>query len=261
MPSYASLSMIASAIWSQSWSSTARYPPAVPGPRNLAEDVGVLWRPPLGDVAPVSATLDGGGRAELIYLDRREIRAWPSFELLDTMPAGEAGPAGSAPVEGVLTAQLTRAIGGSVCAVSAGPSARMAALWTAERFPPWYRVVIWDQSGHVMTPDTVRIAGSQRWSPSGELAAGAFDGIRRGVVLIDPHDGSARWWSRPAAASYQLLALGPGADDALAVQSGDDGSARLVRAGPAVPTNYCDRCPAPTMSSRPPPLGIVFTGP
>jgi hypothetical protein len=137
----------------------------------------------------------------------------------------------------------------------------MAALWTAERFPPWYRVVIWDQSGHVMTPDTVRIAGSQRWSPSGELAAGAFDGIRCGVVLIDPHDGSARWWSRPAAASYQLLALGPGADDALAVQSGDDGSARLVRARPGGADELLRPVPGADHVFSSAPLGIVFTGP
>jgi hypothetical protein len=221
----------------------------------------VLWRPPLGETAPVSATLADGGRAELIYPDRREIRAWPSFELLDTVPAEGAGPAGGAAADQDLTPQLTRTIGGSVSAGSAGPSARMAALWTAERFPPWYRVVIWDQSGHVMAPDTVRIAGSPRWSPSGELAAGAFDGIRRGVVLIDPHDGSARWWSRPAAASYQLLALGPGADDALAVRSGDDGSTRLVRARPGGADELLQPGRGADHVFLSAPLGIVFTGP
>jgi dipeptidyl aminopeptidase/acylaminoacyl peptidase len=194
--------------------------------------MGVLWRPPHGEVAPASATLADGGRAELIYPGRRENRTWPSFKLLDTVAAERAEPAGGAAADADLAHRLTRAIGGSVSAVSAGPSARVAALWTAERFPPWYRVVIWDQAGHVMTPDTVHVAGSPRWSPSGELAAGAFDGIRRGVVLIDPHDGSARWWSRPAAASYQLLALGPGAEDAMAIRSGDDGSAWLVRTRP-----------------------------
>jgi hypothetical protein len=42
----------------------------------------------------------------------------------------------------------------------------------------------------------------------------------------------ARCWSRPAPASYRLLALGPGGDDALAIRADDDGSARLVRARP-----------------------------
>ena len=191
----------------------------------------MLWRS-LGDVAPVSARLADGGRAELIYPGRREIRAWPSFELLRTAPAGGPGPPGNAQAEGGLAAELGRALGGSVSAVSAGPSGRVAALWTAEPFPPWYHVVSFSRSGRVMTPETVRISGAPCWSQTGELAAGAFDGIRRGIVLIDPGDGAARWWSRPASASYRLLALGPGGGDALAIRADDDGSARLVRARP-----------------------------
>ena len=190
----------------------------------------MLWRPPLGDVAPVSATLTADGRAELIYSGRREIRAWPSFELLDATEGAESSR--SAAADGGLADRLGLPAGGSVSAVSAGPLARVAALWTAERFPPWYRVLIWDQPGHVMTPDTVRIAGAPCWSNSGELAVAAFDGIRRGIVLIDQEDGEVQWWSRPASASYRLLALGRGADDALAIRADSDGSARLVRARP-----------------------------
>ena len=83
-----------------------------------------------------------------------------------------------------------------------------------------------------MTPETVRISGVPRWSPGGELAVATFDGLRRGIMLIGPEDGAARWWSRPAFASYRLLALGRGAGDALAVRADSDGSARLVRARP-----------------------------
>jgi hypothetical protein len=201
----------------------------------------VLWRS-LGPVAPVSASLPDGGHAELIYPHRREIRTWPSFELLDTAPAERAGPSASespetksavgAPAKGDLAAELAPILGGSVSAVSAGPSGRAAALWTAEPFPPWYHVVSYARSGQVMTPETVRVSGAPCWSQTGELAAGAFDGIRRGIVLIDPGDGTARWWSRPASASYRLLALGPGGGDALAIRADDDGSARLVRARP-----------------------------
>jgi dipeptidyl aminopeptidase/acylaminoacyl peptidase len=195
----------------------------------------VLWRS-LPDVAPESATLEDDGRAELIYPDRREIRAWPSFGLLDTAPAGGAGLAATRVATEAAAADpadpLARALGGSVSALSAGPSGRVAALWTAEPYPPWYRVVISSGPGYVMTPDTLRVAGGPRWSASGELAAGAFDGIRRGVILIDPDEGAARWWSRPASASYRLLALGPGGDDALAIRADGDGSARLVRARP-----------------------------
>jgi dipeptidyl aminopeptidase/acylaminoacyl peptidase len=191
----------------------------------------VLWRS-LRDVAPESAALADAGRAELIYPDRREIRAWPSFELLDTAPGGEACPAATEAAAADRAARLARTLGGSVSAASAGPSGRVAALWTAEPYPPWYRVAISSGSGHVMTPDTVRVADAPRWSPSGELAAGAFDGIRRGVILIDPDEGAARWWSRPDSSSYRLLALGSGGDDALAIRADGDGSARLVRARP-----------------------------
>ena len=201
-----------------------------------------MLRRSLGHVAPVSASLPDGGHAELIYPHRRETRTWPTFELLDTAPAERAGPSASeppesksavgAPAEGDLAAELAAILGGSVSSVSAGPSGRAAALWTAEPFPPWYHVVSYARSGRVMTPETVRVSGAPCWSQTGELAAGAFDGIRRGIVLIDPGDGAARWWSRPASASYRLLALGPGGGDALAIRADDDGSARLVRARP-----------------------------
>ena len=64
----------------------------------------MLWRPPLGDLAPESATLADGGCAELLYPERREIRAWPSFELLETASAEGAGPPGSAQAEEGLAA-------------------------------------------------------------------------------------------------------------------------------------------------------------
>lgn len=102
----------------------------------------MLWRS-LGHVTPVSASLPDGGHVELIYPHRQEIRTWPSFELLDTAPAERAGPSASespesksavgAPAEGDLAAGMAAMLGGSVSAVSAGPSGRVAALWTARR--------------------------------------------------------------------------------------------------------------------------------
>ena len=186
----------------------------------------VLWRS-LRGCAPLSAVLTGGARAELSYPDRREIRAWPSFELLSTAPAVPTEP-----LRAELASQITRALGGSVGAISAGPSGLIAALWSQESYPPWYRVVIWRRSCRAMTPEPVRIWGDPCWSPTGELAVTAFDGIRRGIVLVDPRDGATRWWSRPSSASYRLLALGPGGEDAVAIRSDTDGAAWLVRALP-----------------------------
>lgn len=126
--------------------------------------------------------------------------------------------------------QITLTLGGHVVGTSVGPAGLAAALWTEDSFPPWYRVVIWSGSPRAMTPAQVRIWGNPCWSESGELAATAFDGIRRGIVAIDPSNGMTRWWSRPASASYRLLALVPGGQDALAVRCDHDGSAWLIRA-------------------------------
>ena len=73
----------------------------------------MLWRS-LRDVAPESAAFPDAGRADLIYPDRREIRAWPSFEPLDTAPAGGAGPAATEAAAPDLVAPLARTLGGSV---------------------------------------------------------------------------------------------------------------------------------------------------
>ena len=135
-------------------------------------------------------------------------------------------------VDGELATQIAGALGGSVEAVTAGPSGLVAALWTQESYPPWYRVVIWSGSCQAMTPEHVRVWGDPHWSPTGQLAVTAFDGIRRGIVLVDPRDGATRWWSRPSSASYRLLALGPRGEDAAAIRSGIDGAAWLVRARP-----------------------------
>jgi dipeptidyl aminopeptidase/acylaminoacyl peptidase len=105
-------------------------------------------------------------------------------------------------------------------------------VWTPHSYPPWYQVVIWSASAQAITSAQVRIWGNPCWSLTGELAVVAFDGIRRGIVTIDPSDGTTRWWSRPASASYRLLALAPGGQDALAVRCDHDGSAWLIRAVP-----------------------------
>lgn len=192
-------------------------------------DVSVFWRS-LREVAPLSAVFATSDQVELRYPGRRELRAWPSFRLLDE---ADAGPAEPRPNEAV--ARIVRELGGQVEIVASGPAGLLAALWTRKSYPPWYRVVIWSGSLQAITSPQVRIWGDPCWSPSGELAVAAFDGIRRGIVTISPVDGTTRWWSRPAAASYRLLALAPGGQDALAVRCEHDGSAWLVRARPADP--------------------------
>ena len=186
----------------------------------------MLWRP-LQDVIPLSAAFVEGNHIELTYPQHRELRSWPSWEVVETVRAEPAALA-----DGELARQIAQVLGGHVESIAVGPAGQAAALWTQERFPPWYRVVIWSGSLQAMTSPRVRIWGAPLWSASGELAVTAFDGIRRGIVTIDPGDGRTRWWSRPASASYRLLALAPGGQDALAVRCDHDGSAWLVRAMP-----------------------------
>ncbi len=102
-------------------------------------------------------------------------------------------------------------------------------MWTAAGPPPWYRLAIWADRVRTMTSPQLRLGGEPHWSPAGPLAVAAFDGIRRGLVMVDPEDGSVRWWRRPAAASYRLLAPPPASGEALAVRSDHD----LARLAPA----------------------------
>ena len=99
----------------------------------------MLWRS-LARWPRKSATVADDGRAELIYPDRREIRAWPSFESLDTAPAGRAGPAATEAAAADLAAPLARTLGGSVgafaglirpggCVVDAGKAIRRGTGW------------------------------------------------------------------------------------------------------------------------------------
>jgi dipeptidyl aminopeptidase/acylaminoacyl peptidase len=177
-------------------------------------------------VMPLSAAFVDGGHVEAIYPQHRELRTWPSWGVLEHVRAEPA----AVPYD-ELAGQIMQALGGQVVSIPAGPAGLAAALWTQDSFPPWYHVVIWSGSLQAMTPSQVRIWGNPCWSASGVLAVTAFDGIRRGIVTIDPGDGRTRWWSRPASSSYRLLALAPGGQDALAVRSDHDGSAWLVRAG------------------------------
>ena len=155
--------------------------------QKAGHEVAVLWRSQR-DVMPLSAAFVGGNHIELAYPQHRELRSWPSWEVLETVRAEPARLA-----DGELAGQIAQVLGGDVDSIAVGPAGQPAALWTQERFPPWYRVVIWSGSLQAMTSPRVRIWGAPLWSASGELAVAAFDGIRRGIVTIDPGDGRTRW--------------------------------------------------------------------
>jgi hypothetical protein len=185
----------------------------------------VLWRSLRAGV-PLSAAFADGSHVGLSYPQRRELRAWPSFDLVEEMKPGAVR------AQPELADQVTDVLGGHVESIATAEAGRAAALWTGESYPPWYQVAVWSGGLQAMTTPQARIWGDPCWSITGELAVTCFDGIRRGIVAIDPADGKTRWWSRPAAASYRLLALAPGGEDAVAVRCDHDGSAWLVRAVP-----------------------------
>ena len=55
----------------------------------------------------------------------------------------------------------------------------------------------WENLCRAMTPAPTRIWGHPHWSSTGELAVTAFDGIRRGIILVDPRDGTLTALPRP----------------------------------------------------------------
>jgi hypothetical protein len=118
------------------------------------------------------AFLDAG-HVEAIYPQHRELRTWPSWEILEH---ARAEPAVMPYDE--MAGQITQALGGHVVSISAGPAGLTAALWTQDSFPPWYHVVIWSGSLQALTPPQPRIWGNPCWSASGVLTVTAFDGIR-----------------------------------------------------------------------------------
>jgi hypothetical protein len=111
-----------------------------------------------GSDATVGAFLDGD-HVEVIYPPHRELRAWPSWEVLENIRVEAALRS-----QGALDEQITQALGGHVASISVGPAELPAALWTQERFPPWYQVVIWSGGLQAMTSARVRIWGDPCWS-------------------------------------------------------------------------------------------------
>jgi hypothetical protein len=146
-------------------------------PHMRGHDASVLWRS-LREVMPLSVAFLDGDHVEVIYPRHRELRAWPSWEVLELVRAEPA-----AMPDDEMAGRITQALGGHVVSTSIGPAGLAAALWTQDSYPPWYHVVIWSGSLQAMTPSQVRIWGAPCWSASGELAVTAFDGIRRALSL------------------------------------------------------------------------------
>lgn len=153
-------------------------------PQLTGHDAAVLWRS-LREATPLSAAFTGSVRVRLNYPRHQELRAWPSFEALVDVRA-EPAPL----PHGELAGQIIQAQGGHVEDICMGPAGVAAVVWTPQSYPSWYQVVIWSGSAQAMTSPQVRIWGNPCWSLTGELAVTAFDGIRWGIVTIDPSDGT-----------------------------------------------------------------------
>jgi hypothetical protein len=80
---------------------------------------------------PLSAAFLDGDYVDVIYPRHRELRAWPSWEVLEHARAEPAAMPYGEPV-----GQITQALGGHVVSISAGPAGLAAALWTQDSFPP-----------------------------------------------------------------------------------------------------------------------------
>jgi hypothetical protein len=121
---------------------------------------------------PLSAAFLDGDHVEVIYPRHRELRAWPSWEVLELVRAEPA-----AMPDDEMAGRITQALDGHVVSTSIGPAGLAAALWAQDSYPPWYHVVIWSGSLQAMTPSQVRIWGDPCWSASGERHDGDANSI------------------------------------------------------------------------------------
>jgi hypothetical protein len=73
-----------------------------------------------------------GDHVEVIYPRHQELRAWPSWEVLELVRAEPA-----AMPDDAMAGRITQALGGHVVSTSIGPAGLAAALWTQDSYPPW----------------------------------------------------------------------------------------------------------------------------
>jgi dipeptidyl aminopeptidase/acylaminoacyl peptidase len=123
---------------------------------------------------------------------------------------------------------------GACCDATVAPDGRVAFLHGAFRhselvFPTWFEVVEGTQGRwRTLLPARLRWARPTWAADGGCLILSAWQGIRLGIVAVDPGAGSWEWGALEAAASYRAPAIATGDDEIVAVRLPLDGQPAVV---------------------------------
>jgi dipeptidyl aminopeptidase/acylaminoacyl peptidase len=191
-----------------------------------------LWRLPLD-----------GTSATWLYDAPPGIRIWGvqdlgSEVLVEHYPYGDSKPA-AAPRLVVIagdsqTHDLAPELPGACCDAAVGPDGRVAFLHGAFPrselvFPTWFALVEGTQGRwRTLLPPQLRWAWPRWAADGGCLVLTAVQGIRQGIVTVDPATGHWRWCALETAASYRSPAVATGGGEVVALRQPLDGQPAIV---------------------------------
>ncbi|SRR6266508_995520 len=192
-----------------------------------------LWRLPLDGAPPIwLSDPPPGSRVWTLHALGRDILVehYPSGELRrPPVPPRLVVVAGDG-----LTRDLAPELPGVCCDATVGPDGRVVFLHgdfphSELVFPTWFALVE-GQEGRwrSLLPAELRWA-RPTWAADGScLVVTAVQGIRRGIVTVDPATGRWRWCALEAAASYRSPAMAAAGDEVVAVRQPLDGQPAIV---------------------------------
>jgi dipeptidyl aminopeptidase/acylaminoacyl peptidase len=192
-----------------------------------------LWRLPL-DGTPPTWLYDAppGSRIWAVHDLGGEV-------LVELYPYGELRRPPAAPRLVVVAGdgqarELAPELPGACCDATVAPDGRVAFLHGAFPhsqlvFPTWFDLVEGTQSHwRRLLPAELRW-GPPTWAADGSrLVLTAVQGIRQGIVTVDPASGRWQWWALEAAASYRSPAMAAAGGEVVAVRQPLDGQPAVV---------------------------------
>jgi dienelactone hydrolase len=192
-----------------------------------------LWRLPLDGTSPtllydappgtrISAVHDLGGEALVEVYPHGAPRRSPRPPRLMVVAGGGR------------IRDLAPGLPGACCDAAVGPQGRVAFLHgdfpcSELVFPTWFALVEGRQGQwRTLLPPQLRWARPGWAADGGRLVLTAVQGIRQGIVSVDPATGRWRWCALEAAASWRSPAMATGGGEVVAVRQPLDGRAEVV---------------------------------
>jgi dipeptidyl aminopeptidase/acylaminoacyl peptidase len=192
-----------------------------------------LWRLPLDGTPPTR--LDEAPPGSRIWA----LHDLAGEVLVELYPHGEPWRPPAAPRLMVVagdgqTRDLVPELPGACCDAAVGLDGRVAFLHgdfprSELAFPTWFALVEgWQGRWRTLLPPQLRWA-RPRWAADGGcLLLTAVQGIRQGIVAVDPATGRWRWCALEAAASWRSPTMATGGGEVVAVRQPLDGQPAIV---------------------------------